>query len=376
MVGGSLPSRATSSASAEGGPAGLVAALICVVWMLSLPIAPPARPGASAARAQAAWPQAVRGQVSGRTPDGQPYTPGYFVDARTSVGTAPTADGGHLRLLLRSADGGVREIRRLPTTGSPRFRGFVGAAGWLAWAESVTDEDGTTTTTMWTRRPGTAGPAEQLTADTGDVWFTDSEYDLVIARGRLHWASAVPGSRPTTEVRSIPLTGGRVRVEAKTGAWSLVAWPWLVSAGNATSGAPVRWLDLDNGATRAFVPAATELPVCGATWCRSMVLSGSGVAGTDLVRADGTRRRRIAGPDMATPLPDVALRDRFEVLTSFAAPAAANGRPLSVYDLNTGATVTVADHAISVASRGSILWWSAGSPGAVRWHALDLATVP
>jgi hypothetical protein len=376
MNGASPRPPAGSSSSAEDRLAGLVGALIGVVWILALPIAPPARPGAPAAHAQAAWPQAVRGQVSGRTPDGQPYTPVYFVDARTSVGTAPTADGGYLRLLLRGADGRVRETRRLPTAASPRFRGFAGADGWLAWAESVTDMDGKTTTTMWTQRPGTAEPARRLTADTGDVRFTDSEYDLVIARGGLHWASAAPGSRPRTEVRSIPLTGGPVRVEAKAGAWSPVAWPWLVSAGNAASGAPVRWLDLDHGETRAFVPAATELPVCGATWCRSMVLSGSGVAGTDLVRADGTRRRRVAGPDMATPLPDVALRDRFEVLTSFATPTGANGRPLLVYDLSTGATVTVADHATSVSSRGSILWWSTGSPGAVRWHTLDLASVP
>jgi hypothetical protein len=211
------------------------------------------------------------------------------------------------------------------------------------------------------------------------VSLTDSEYDLVIARGQLNWVSAGRGPGTTTEIRSVPLGGGRVRVESKPGAWSFAGWPWLVSAGNAATGGPVRLLDLETGAVRSFTPVSTELPVCGATWCRTMVLSGSGVAGTDLVRVDGTLRRRIAGPDMASPLVDVALRNRFEVLTSFApalAPASGDGRPLYVYDLTTGAAVAVADHAVTVSSRGDILWWSTGSPRRPQWHTLDLSTVP
>ena len=78
---------------------------------------PPAR-----AALTTVWPDAQRADLPGNLPDGPVYHPGLFLDARTAIGTAPAPDGTALRLVVRAADGALRELRRLPLDGNPAVR--------------------------------------------------------------------------------------------------------------------------------------------------------------------------------------------------------------------------------------------------------------
>src|SRR6266540_1790937 len=82
--------------------AGAVLALSPVVRR---PDAPAGRPAPAEA-----WPHAQQATFRGTVPDGPAYQPVYFLDARTSVGTAPTPDGRRTRLLVRNGDGSIRTL--------------------------------------------------------------------------------------------------------------------------------------------------------------------------------------------------------------------------------------------------------------------------
>src|SRR5919198_1850175 len=71
----------------------------------------------------------------------------------------------------------------------------------------------------------------KLTGDTGNATFSGSQYDLQIVAGRLYW-TAQP-SREVTEVRSVSLQGGPVRIQRVPGTYALTRWPWTVSVGGA-----------------------------------------------------------------------------------------------------------------------------------------------
>ncbi|GAA1870713.1 hypothetical protein [Asanoa iriomotensis] len=353
---------------------GLVAALVAGAWLLSLPPAAVDEARPAARGFASAWPEAIRGTVSGSLPDGAEYTPGLFLDAGSSVGQAVTADGASVRLVSVSV-GGVRELRRLPAVSAPQYFGFVaGGGGRVAWAESVEDAAGKRTTAMWVG--GGDGPARRLVADAGDVKQTDSAHDLTIVDGRLHWTAVGPGEPSSTQLRSVSLGGGDERVESVAGSWSPVGWPWLLDDTDAVGGGRVLLMDRLTGSRREFTAGPADFPACGATWCRAIVLSDGASDGVDLVRVDGTQRRRVAGPDVGFPVTDVAVLDRFELLTSLdPATRAAQGRPLSVYDLTRDQTVSVAADAVSVVSRGGWLWWSSGFENRLSWSAVDLRTL-
>ncbi|GFJ80365.1 hypothetical protein [Phytohabitans houttuyneae] len=316
------------------------------------------------------WPDAERADIAG----GLRYTPLYFLDAKTSLGTAP--DGTDQVLQLSAAGGTPRELRRLPAGSTPQFGGFVRAGDEVAWAESVSDADGTARTTMWVANVASGTPPRLLTEDTGDVVLFNSQYDMVLAGGRLHWVSVSPRGDTATEIRSIPLAGGTVSKRTEPGAWALSAWPWLVSAGSGQTG-PVQLRSLDTGQVTNVPASATELATCSPAWCRVLVLAGDGPSRIDLMRPDGTDRRRVAGGAATASVIDVALLDRFEVLSQSSGDQSApiSSQQLLLYDLKSKQVVVVADGVGIVQSRGALLWWSTGDNETTAWHTLDLRTL-
>jgi hypothetical protein len=329
-------------------------------------------PGAETTLAQA-WPDAKPADVAAFMPDGPAYSPLYFFDPATSVGTAPSKDGRFIRLLLRAGDGPPRELRRLPYQDSPQFGGLAVSGDTLAWAESTAGADGRGITRMWAVQWRSAAAPRPLTSETGDVAFFNSENDMVIAGNRLHWVAVAPRTDPVTEIRSVPLSGGPASRRELTGAWALAGWPWVVSAGTGQAG-PTRLHNLDSGEEISVNAPPIELVTCGTKWCRVLVLAGDGgPSRTDLMRPDGSDRRRIAGATTTAAVIDVAVLDRFEVLTRAGTEGSAtSSQELLLYDLKEKRTVVVATAVGMVLSRGGFLWWSTGDDEALVWHALDL----
>jgi hypothetical protein len=205
------------------------------------------------------------------------------------------------------------------------------------------------------------------------VVFYSSQYDLVIADGQLYWLAAARTATPVTEVRSVPLGGGPVTVRNVDGSYALSAWPWMVSAGTGQTGA-VELRNLVDG-RRVTVPAQpSELVSCSPAWCRVLVVSTvSGPARIDLMRPDGSDRRRVASGLVSAAIGDVAVLDRFEVLTLAGRDGSAtSNQQLMLYDAPKKRTIQVANGVGTVLCRAGILWWSTGDNETLRWHALDL----
>jgi hypothetical protein len=319
-----------------------------------------------------AWPQVKRATVPGTLPDGAAYTPVFFLDEKASVGTALDPRGGGVRLVARAADGAVRVLRQPPGAGARWYGGFVRAGSRLVWAESVTGRDGTTSTELW-RADLAGGAPQKITGDTGWVEFANSAHDIVADGGRLHWTAS---ARSATEVRSVPVGGGRVEVRTEAGAWALAGWPWLVSKGSTQRGA-MRLRNLDTGATTA-VDAGRDTPdQCGPSWCRVFVLEGDRPVRSVLMRPDGSDRQTVADNGATASIPDVAVLDRFEVISGDAGTlaAAVGGQRLQVYDLRTRRLVTVADATSRVSYRDGVVWWSTSGGENTTWHTLDLRTI-
>jgi hypothetical protein len=311
--------------------------------------------------------------MPGRLPDGTAFTPLYFLDPQTAVGTAPTPDRTAVRLVLRGDEGLLRELRRLPERSTPQFTGFTSTGDDLVWAESTALPDGRGETRLWRVSWRSADAPVELTADTGDAVFFNSQYDLVVADGSVHWVSAARGGPVVTEVRSVPLSGGPVSLSRVDGAFALSAWPWLVSAGTGA----VSLRNLDSGEVVAVPSSPTEIVTCAAAWCRVLVLAGDlGPARLDLMRPDGTDRHRIAGGVVSASVTDVAILDRFEVLTVVGREGSAtSNQQLLLYDIAARRTVTVAVGVGMVLCRGGVLWWSTGDNETLAWHAVDLRTL-
>ncbi|GIE48597.1 hypothetical protein Ani05nite_21310 [Amorphoplanes nipponensis] len=317
-----------------------------------------------------AWPGAQRAELPGNLRDGPLYHPGLFLDARTSVGTAPSPDGTAERLVLRGADGAVRELRRRPLSTNPDFSAFATAGDDLAWVESA---DGGATE-LWTAKTS-GGPARRLTTDTGNAVFFGSQWDLVLAGGRVHWAAAGPGGEPTTEIRSVALTGGAVAVREEPGSWALTAWPWLTDGGGDQAGT-TRLRNTETGRDTPVETSGPELITCAPAWCRVLVMNGDGLARIDLMHPDGSARRRIAGGAAGAAVPDVAVLDRFELLSETAPDSDLTGTAgLLVYDIKADRTVDVTPAADGVFCRNGVLWWATGDQDSLAWHTLDLRTV-
>ena len=350
--------------------AGLAVALAAGTALLVYAPGKPEPAPAARVPLAAAWPGAQRADVPGNLRDGPIYHPGIFLDARTSVGTAPSPDGAAERLLLRNADGTVRELRRRPLPSSPEFGTFAVSGDDLVWTESADGAE----PEIWTAKT-TGGPARRLTGDTGNAVFFGSQWDLVLADGRVHWAAAAPAGEQATEIRSVALTGGAVAVRQEPGAWALTAWPWLTDGGGDQSGTT----RLRNMAANRDTPVAstgTELVTCAVVWCRVLVMNGDGLARIDLMHPDGSARRRVAGSAAGAAVPDVAVLDRFEILSETGPDSDLTGTAgLLVYDIRAGRTVDLSPAVDGVFSRNGVLWWATGDQDSLVWHTVDLRTV-
>ncbi|MET7421525.1 hypothetical protein [Dactylosporangium sp. NPDC005555] len=340
----------------------LGAALAVGGWLLFSPTSHEAPPPAVAPSGAGTVTATLQpGVVPARLADGAIYTPLFYLDAGTSVGTAPSPDGRTERLLLRGA-GAPRELRSLPKERFPQWLGLTAADGVLYWAESAATAAGPYETRVW-RAPVAGGPAVALTADTGAIVFFDSQHDLVVAEDRVHWVAATPDDAPKTEVRSVALTGGAVSTEVIEGRFRWTSWPWLVSV---EPGAAVL-LNRTDGQRRQVPATAAEQVLCTPEWCRAIVETAGGRNLIDVMHADGSGRRRIPA-DLNTIGVDTGLLDRFELLTG----VLGESLRLLAYDLPTGRTIVLAGDVGVVTARGGIVWWSTGSPDPDKWHALDL----
>jgi hypothetical protein len=358
----------------------LAVALLAAVALLTgeIPSTTAAQPQVADARPSPAqaWPAAPRATLRDLTVD-----PLLFLDATTAVGTTTSAgtttQDSRLKLVIES-DSGTQELRSLPDTGDPRFDNLTTAGDQLLWTESSTDKP----TEIWaaTLQATPGGPAGKrattprlLTADTGNALFYGTQHDLVVTAGRLHWAAG--DDHRATEIRSLPLTGGDVTVHTEPGQWALAAAPWLTDDVGGQAGT-IRLRNRDTGRTVTVTAGPAEWNMCSPAWCRVMVMSGEGLARIDMMRPDGTDRRRIAGPGTQSAVTDVAVLDRFEVLSEPRPDSDLTGTAgLVVHDLETGRTVVLAAAALLAATRDGMLWWSTGGPESAIWHTLDLRTI-
>ncbi|MFC6015170.1 hypothetical protein ACFP2T_03040 [Plantactinospora solaniradicis] len=356
---------------------GLVVALTGALALIALPPATGRQPAVASelTTIAQAWPDAERTDLPVGLADGSAYTPMLFFDLRESLGTAPSPDGTRLRLVLRSVDGAVRELRRLPVDRAPQYSGLTRSGDDIAWAESTEDRQGRARTEMWTVNLRSGQPARRLTTDTGEVIFFNSAYDMVLDRGRLRWASVAPGEETATEIRSVALRGGPVEVRTEPGAWAMSALPWLVSAGSGESG-PVQLRNLDARTVVDVGASESELITCSPAWCRVLAMSGSGPSRIELMRPDGTDRRQVADGTASASVIDVGALDRFEVLSlADAERAAAGTQRLLLHDLRERRTVVVAEGVGMVLCRDGVLWWSTGETETTGWQAVDLRSL-
>jgi hypothetical protein len=355
---------------------GLVVAMLAAGRLLTMP-EPVTPPPAAVAETTVTdlWPSATVVRSPGRLGDDRAYTPWFHRDPSTSVGTALTGDGAWMRLLVRTgsgADTAERELLRLPARDNPQFNGFAASGDELVFVVSATGDAASTASVLY-RASWTTGTASVLTRDTGAVIFFNSQYDVLIQDGRVRWAAAGETGR-FTEVRSVPVGGGRITVERIEGAYSQSAWPWFTSAGGSEGGV-VELRNIATGERRAVTGQPNELVNCGPTWCRVMILGASGQpARTDVMRPDGSDRRRMAAGTISSAVLDVALVDRFEVLAQSSA-SGTSVLKLMLFDVVSGRSAVLATGVATVQARGSVVWWSTGEAEAVEWFALDLRSL-
>jgi hypothetical protein len=303
------------------------------------------------------------GVATAKLPDGAAYTPMFYSDATTSVGTAVTPDGTADRLVLRMP-GGDRELRRIEQNRFTQFLAFTTADGMLYWAESSATPSGPYETRMWRAPSDGSAAAASLTADTGAAVFFDSEFDLVVAEGRLHWIAAPPDDAPRTELRSVAVTGGAVTVQPFEGRFRHTAWPWLESV---DSQGPLLLADPRTGARRTVTRSAAESVVCTPVWCRSMVPTGTGSNLFDVMHPDGTARRRVPG-DLTAVSVDAAIGGRYELFTDVLDDQVR----LLAYDLDTGDQRVLATDVGVVTARAGMVWWSDRPQDPSEWRSADL----
>lgn len=349
---------------------GLGTALAASAILLAVPPAGAKPKPAAPSLAAVAWPSAQRGAISANLKDGTAYEPLIFLDAHTSVGTAESRDGHYLRLLLLSANGSVRQLRRLPVAKDPSFQTFALAGNQLAWAEGSRGG----ATQLWIINLRDGRPAKEVTSDTGDAVFYRSQYDLLIAEGRLHWAAAGPDN--ATEIRSVALTGGPVDTRVEAGNWELSAWPWLVNGvteAAGTTGLRNLATNQDVAVTGVGNRSATN---CSPTWCRVVTLARDGYNNIDLMHPDGTARRRIAGGTATTVIADVAPLDRFDILAEQGPTSDLTGNvELVAVEIATHRTIEISPDAGRISYRDGVLWWSTGNLDTFVWHSIDLRTI-
>ena len=356
------------------GLVGLLAALFAAAWLLTLPKPPAPAPSAGSTGSGSGlldrWPSARVVQMSGLLGDGRAYRPLFYPEVDVSVGTALTPDGATLRLLVRRATGDPSELMRLPAAGNPDIRAVTAAGDDLVWM--VAPDGSATPPVLYHANWRTPAPATALAADTGHPVVTGSFYDTVIAGGRVYWAATAGRN---TEIRSVALTGGAVTVRPVDGAYALSGWPWLSSAVTAVSGS-IEMRNLDTGQRIPVPRTPPEVITCGPAWCRVLTPGPDGkVARTELMHPDGSARIRVAAGAVSSAVTDVALVDRFEILTSTIPDSEPDNLKLVLYDVTANRSSLLVAAAATVNGRGPVVWWSTGDGESVTWYALDLRTL-
>jgi hypothetical protein len=352
-----------------GGVAGLIVALAAAFRLLLLP--QPHAPGTDWTLKEA-YPKASVVDVPGYVDGDWAYQPLLFLDARTSLGTAIPSSGGQTSLVILGADGKTRTVRTLGETEAPQFGGFTVGDGRIAWLEQTAGTDGQGDAAIWTANRDGSG-AHVLTHDVGDFAFFNSQYDLIIRDGKVFWIAATPGDALSTEIRSIPVDGGRVSVRRLDGGWQAAGGDWLVSAMTGGGGATalVNWT---TGRRESIPNQSSELVSCSAVLCRVLVLGGDGGATRiDVMKPDGSDRHRSASGSVTASLVDVALLDRWEVYSRQGSGAAALAtQQVLLYDVKERRTINIADGAGQIMGRDGFVWWGTGTGDYVMWHVLDL----
>lgn len=343
----------------------LCVALGAAAAMLMTKPAAQSAPTSAELTLEQAFPGAKPEPVKETVADGAPFSPLFFVDTKRSLGTADAADGS-VRL-LQITPSGERELRKLPRAQTPEFAGFATDGKSVVWLELTTTADGRAETRVWAI-DSEAGAARLVTADTGDVALFDKRDDVVIHDGEVSWLAAARTPTPQTEIRTVPLAGGKVKIETREGAFSFAGWPWL-STVNLGEDGPVELRNLETDERTVVGVQANELMACSPVWCRALII-GSTQSSTviELLKPDGSLRLRTASGSVAASIVDVALLDRYEVYSY------ADGR-LALFDLEERRSITIAKNISQVASRGPVLWWSTGDNETLAWHVLDLRTL-
>jgi len=293
------------------------------------------------------------------------YTP-MIILAERSVGTMAAPDGAAL-LVMHGPDG-TRELRRVPRKRAAEFAGMVTDGQRLVWLELAISDQATVESRLWTIDSLEAAP-RMITDDTGEVALFDKHDDLVLHDGEVSWVAAGQGDKPETEIRTVPLGGGEVRVEKRDGAWSLAGWPWLITV-YVGQNEPLELRNMVTDEILVVPVRADELVSCSPQWCRSIIIGGQHASTMiELQKPDGSNRFRAVSGKVAASLADVALLDRFEVYSY-------SGGRLVVLDIERKHVIVVAKAGVTqVTSRGTTLCWAIGDNEAIAWHALDLTTL-
>jgi hypothetical protein len=316
----------------------------------------------------AAWPNAARGNIPSKLPDGSEFSPALFLDARTAIGTAQSADSATLRLVLRDGDGKLLELRNVPAEHRAPFAALTSSGNELFWVESISGKQ-----QLWSADRRDPRTARMLTADVGAMQFYDSEHDLIVADGRVRWVSSGVGDE--TEFRSVAVTGGAVTVTREKGTWGLAAWPFAVDGQTSARGATTL-RNLSTGVTVAVPSADRSVTACSAAWCQLVSINQDGYSRIELSHPDGSARRKVIEGNVATAITDVAVLDRFEVLAKTTAQSDLTGnQQLLVHDLSNRQLILVSPDAGNISYRAGVLWWSTGDQSSFVRNSLDLRTV-
>lgn len=349
-------------------PRTLVALVVTLLAGAALLFGQPATSGPPQPRSvAAAWPNAHRGSIPSHLADGSTYTPGLFFDARSSAGTARTADNRFLRLIVLAPDRTERELRRVTSADRGPFSALTSDGDVLVWVETIKGKP-----ELWTAGLRSGRPAHRLTADAGALRLYDSQYDLTVAGGMVRWTAAAGDG---TEFRSVPVTGGPVTIQRLAGDWGLSAWPWAVDGQTAATGA-TRLHNLVTGQEIAAPTGRRAVTACSPTWCEVVSLNEDGDTRIELSHPDGSARRTIAEGTFQTVISDVAVLDRFQVIGRVGPQSELSGnQELLIYDLTDRSTVLVSPDAADISYRGGVLWWSTGDRNSYVRNSLDLRTV-
>jgi hypothetical protein len=349
----------------------LAVALVAIGYALTLgdPAPVPTPASSPFATVVPTWHGPTPVDVRGLLADGATYTPRVFLSGTISAGVA-TAPDGTVQVVLDTAGGSATELRRLAPADHAQVNGFAVGGDTLVWMETVARTGAAPVTTLWRTTWKSAAKPVSVTTNTGAVNFFGLQSDVVVQDGKAYWTAVGPGAA-TTEVRSVPLTGGTVTTRRLTGEYAMSGWPWVVSV-TGGKGNPVLLHDLNTDTVVTVTTAATELPVCGPTWCRVSVTNESGLVGIDVMHPDGSARRRIAGPEATPTIADATLLDRYVPLIT---DRGAGRIGLSLFDLTTANTDLVAIEVANVQGRDGVLWWSTGVGSALVWHAVDLRAI-